>query len=107
VSEEVVRAIGRELASESAGATIEESLDAFRGMGVGEVRLTHSEGNAYTFAGSELLEMQPGRGQSTCYLTLSFLEGAVSKHHKSSALGTEIRCQSRGQDECVFVVVAR
>jgi PAS domain S-box-containing protein len=107
VSEDVVRTLGRELAIESAAPVLGASLDAFRGMGMGDLRLVQQEGNAYTFAGSDLLETQPGRGQSTCYLTLSFLEGAVSKARGAPSLGTEIRCRSRGHDECVFVVVAR
>ena len=107
IQEGTVRAMGRELARESGVTTLEENIQAFRDMGLGDLRLDSQEGRTYAFTGDDLLERRAQAPQPTCYLSLSYLEGAVARATGEATLGTEIRCQSQGHERCRFVVVAR
>lgn len=107
IPEAAVRDIGRVLATEARATTLDGFLDAFARLGLGSLKLEAQQGPSFTFVGADLLEYREGSSQPTCHLALSFLESAVAATSRSKALGSEVRCQSRGHDACVFVVVAR
>jgi PAS domain S-box-containing protein len=108
VSEGVVRDMGRDLAREHKAPTLAEALDAFQGLGFGSLRVVKEDGRTYTFAGRDLLERRTSSARPTCYLALSYLEGTIASVTGAAAsLGSEIRCQSQGHEECQFVVVRR
>jgi PAS domain S-box-containing protein len=108
VNESVVREMGRELARENMAPTIEDALRAFRELGFGELSATRQDGHTFAFAGHDLLERRASSAHPTCYLALSYLEGAVANATGAAAsLGSEIRCQSQGHETCVFIVVRR
>ena len=106
VPEDLVRETGRQLADESQAKTVAEHVEAFQRLGLGRLALVRTDGASYTFEGDDLIERRKSAAQPTCHLALSFLEGSVGRAHGAAALGTEVRCQSRGQDKCVFVVSA-
>lgn len=101
-----MRDIGRNLAARAGLVSLDEHLDAFASMGLGELRLASVEKERYTFVGRDLLEVAPRATKATCLLPLGFLEGTVAAMH-GAALGTETRCRSMGHPECVFVVQPR
>lgn len=100
--------VGRSLAQEVQGAsTPEEFAQAFRTMGLGDLKFEKHEGGTYTFHADDLLERRKRSAQPTCHLALGFVEGVVGALHARSALGSEIRCQSQGHPRCVFVAKPR
>jgi PAS domain S-box-containing protein len=108
VNEGVVREMGRELARERAAGSLDEALRSFHELGFGELSLSKHDDHSYTFVGRDLLERRASSQHPTCYLALSYLEGALAHATNSAgALGSEIRCQSQGHPECVFIVVPR
>ena len=108
VRPEALRSLGRELAGRMDGASLEDYVGAFALMGLGALRLEAGEGGRYTVVGNDLLERERGALQPTCFLTLGFLEGAVSALHEGAGgLGSEVACESRGHGACRFVVSAR
>jgi predicted hydrocarbon binding protein/PAS domain-containing protein len=99
--------MGRSLAAEIEGDSLEAYGAAFQTMGLGALKFERNDGTGYRFTGDDLLERRPTSLQPTCHLALGFLEGVVGKLHGSKALGSEVRCQSQGYDRCVFVVKPR
>lgn len=97
---------GRSLAREVQAHDAEGYAQAFRTMGLGDLRFGGEDRQTFTFQGDDLLERRKGATQPTCQLALGFAEGAVASLH-GGALGAEVRCQSQGHDACVFVVKAR
>jgi PAS domain S-box-containing protein len=105
VSESVLRELGRGLAGDQdLGANPISYVEAFREMGLGDLRLVSGAGGRYRFAGSDLLERQEDASLPTCALALGYLEGVVRRLDGRVALGTELKCQSTGAHECEFVV---
>lgn len=115
VPQGVVRDLGRALArgasGEPAGEGAERPLDvhghveAFRDLGLGGLRFDRTEGTRYVFSATDLLERRSDASLPTCFMTLGYLEGVVSATSGKRALGNEMRCQSMGHKECVFVVM--
>lgn len=96
---------GRRLAEKAEADDVAAHTDAFVRMGLGGSLRWSREGPRHEFTATDLLERQEEAGTTTCYLTLGFLVGAVSKAHGgANAPGTEVKCQSRGDEACVFVV---
>ncbi|HEX2022522.1 MAG TPA: hypothetical protein VHH36_07400, partial [Candidatus Thermoplasmatota archaeon] len=98
--------LGRRLAG-ARFASLDDALDAFRTMGLGELRLVAQSGARFEFAGRDLIESRAVQAQPTCHLSLSFLEGALSSLHGRAALGSEMRCQSMRHGECRFIVMLK
>lgn len=107
VPDHVVREMGRGLAHESAVGvkSLEAYAQAFSDMGFGSLRSEGEQGGRYHFSAVDLLERRSGANLPSCFLTLGFIEGAVSSITGRRALGTEMRCQSAGHVECRFVVM--
>ena len=101
------RQIGRSMASEAQHETLEEQLQDFSAMGLGELALEKQEGSRHVFHGQGLLEMTPGCSSPTCHIALGYLERALEQVTSRSTLGSEIACQSRGDPVCRFVVQVR
>lgn len=105
VSERALRDLGRGLALEQQrGERVEPYVQAFVDMGLGELRVEPADDGRLKFVGSDLLERQAEATLPTCAMTLGYLEGVVGLITGHAALGTEMRCQSTGAHECVFVV---
>lgn len=102
----VVREVGRSLVEDGSGrmTNLTACVEAFADMGLGELRFDRAEGGRYTFSGNDLLERRADQTQPTCFATLGYLEGVVAAITGKRALGNEMRCQSMGHKECVFVV---
>ena len=100
------RKLGRDMAEETLGS-LPDGLAAFTAMGLGQLALEDAATEKFAVTGSGLLEVTPGHGSTTCYLTLGFVEGVIAQATKRDALGTETACQSRGDAQCRFVIVAR
>lgn len=107
IPRETIASVGRSLARELALTDMREFAAAFRATGLGNLNFESKDGNKYHFVADDLLEKRVGASQPTCHLALGFLEGAVGAVHGGSALGTELRCQSKGHAQCVFVVQPR
>ena len=109
VAETVVRQVGRSLVyeHEDGPRPIAEYTEAFVDMGLGNMRLEKVDGNRHTFLASDLLERRPESPLPTCFATLGYLEGVVSAVTGKRSLGNEMRCQSMGHKECVFVVMSQ
>lgn len=108
VAHQTLTQVGRALAADTPGDSIEAHLLAYEEMGLGKVEMEKQEGMRYTFAGEDLLERQPGARVATCSFTLGYLSQTVSNAHGADpTLGTEIACQSRGAPRCRFVVQVR
>lgn len=101
------RSTGRALAAEVRGDQIEAFLDAYGGMGLGELKVATHEGDRWTFHGDELLDVRPAATSPTCMTTLGFLEAAVEAVARCAALGTETACRSVGAPRCTFIVAQR
>ena len=99
--------VGRRLAQEVKGGSADEFAGAFRSMGLGELRFRERVGETYTFHADDLLERRTRATQPTCHLARGYVEGVVALLHGGPALGTEVRCQSQGHAQCVFVVKPR
>lgn len=108
VPEKVVRDMGRALATEAhPQGGIEGYVEEFREMGFGNLRAEEWGGARATFVATDLLERRREAPLPTCFLTLGYLEGAVSAARGKPALGSEMRCQSLGHDACRFVVMTQ
>lgn len=107
VSDATVRAVGRGLAQDrpEGERTLESYAEAFSDMGFGTLRSEGKQGERYHFSAVDLLERRAGTSLPSCFLTLGYLEGAVTAVAGKRALGTEMRCQSTGHHECRFVVM--
>lgn len=101
------RQLGRDMAKEGTGDSLAESLNAFTVMGLGELAVETRTDDKLSIRGAHLLEVTLGHGSITCYLALGFIEGVVSQLSGREALGTETACQSKGDQDCRFVIVAR
>lgn len=100
-------AVGRRLGQEVRGRTPEECAEAFRAMGLGDLRYVARADDTYTFEGDDLLTRRARSRLPTCHMALGYIEGAIAALGPGDALGTEVRCQSQGHASCVFVVQAR
>ena len=108
VQDGVLRETGRALASEVEGGTdLHAYAAAYGGMGFGRLRCAEDANGRVTFTGEDLIERRTTSTLPTCFLTLGFLEGAVSRARGVRALGSELRCQSLGHAECQFNVRTR
>lgn len=107
IPRETIASVGRSLARELALGDMQEYAAAFRATGLGDLHFERQEGERFFFVADDLLEKRVGASQPTCHLALGFLEGAVGSAHEGAALGTELRCQSKGHAQCVFVVQPR
>lgn len=107
IPRETIASVGRSLARELALHDMQEYAAAFRATGLGNLHFDRAEGERFFFVADDLLEKRVGASQPTCHLALGFLEGAVGATHEGAALGTELRCQSKGHAQCVFVVQPR
>lgn len=109
VRQQVVREVGRSLVEEQRSLAPDPAAyaEAFRGMGLGNLRFEKAEGNRFLFSATDLLERRATATLPTCFATLGYLEGIVSELRKGRALGTELRCQSTGHHECQFVIMAQ
>lgn len=103
--EATLRALGRDVARATRASTIEDGIARFERDGLGHLRLASRSGDTFTFEGRGLIDEDKGR--AACFLSLSFVEGLVAASLKKDALGTEVRCSSRGTGPCIFVVRAR
>lgn len=101
------RELGRGLASETSTMRIEDGLEAFASMGIGELAVRAAKDGRYVFEGADLIERTDGVQHPTCYVALGYLEETVARVTGSSALGAETSCQSQGHARCTFIVRAR
>jgi len=101
------RALGRTLAADLEGQSLDATLQALRDMGLGAIALAREEAGRYEFHATDMLEAGRGHSTPTCHIALGVLEATVARRHGGHALGSEIRCQSQGEPACVFVVKAR
>lgn len=105
VTPQILTEEGRTMARGLEADVLEDYLTGYRGVGFGVLGLAKHEDKRFTFHGFDLMERQEKSRTTTCHLTLGFLSGAVSASHEdASTLGTETRCQSRGDPECEFVI---
>ena len=109
VPDRTVRDVGRGLAQERAEGerTFEAYAQAFSDMGFGSLRFEGAQNGRFHFVATDLLEKRALANLPSCFLTLGYLEGAVSAVTGKPALGNEMRCQSVGHDECRFVVMGQ
>lgn len=108
VPQNVIRQVGRGLVSEhETNRPVQEYVESFVDMGLGNLRVEKTEGTRYTFAASDLIERRNESALPTCFATLGYIEGVVSAITGKRALGNEMRCQSMGHKECTFVVAAQ
>lgn len=103
--EATLRSLGRDVARATRATTIEEGVARFERDGLGHLRLAARTGDTFTFEGRGLIDEDKGR--AACFLSLSFVEGLIAASTGQDALGTEVRCSSRGAGPCIFVVRAR
>jgi hypothetical protein len=103
-----MRELGRGLAGEhEIESDPQRHVEAFCSMGFGNLRLTTAGATRFEFVATDLLDHHASAVIPTCHLTLGYLEGVVARATNRNALGTEMRCQSLGHDECKFVVMAQ
>lgn len=109
IPEKALRDMGRSLVHDQdfERRSPESYVAAFVDMGLGQLRFDRSDGPRSTFIGSDLLERRGESTLPTCFATLGYLEGLVSITTGKPARGNEMRCQSMGHKECVFVVMAQ
>lgn len=107
VTERATRELGRALSNEPIGdGRLEAAVENFVEMGLGNLAVKSAEASRFSFVGNDLLERRSGSTMPTCNMTLGYLEGAVSRATGQVAKGNEMRCQSMGHEECVFLVKA-
>lgn len=108
IPERALRDLGRSLIheQETPAPTIDSYVTAFEDMGLGRLRYGGAAGGRHTFVASDLLERRADSTLPTCSMTLGYLEGVASIVSGRAARGNEMRCQSMGHAECVFVVMA-
>lgn len=104
---QLMRDLGRRLANGVKGARMEDWLAAFASMGLGRLEIVAEDGARFTLRGLDLLEYAPGAREPSCHLPLGFLEGAYFALTGKEGLGAELKCQSLGHAECLFIVAAR
>lgn len=105
VSPGAVRELGKALSNEPTGdSSLESAVANFVAMGLGQIKIKSVEGQRFAFAASDLLERRASATMPTCDMTLGYLEGAVSRATGATGKGNEMRCQSMGHEECVFVI---
>lgn len=103
----VLSRLGNGLARDADASDLETLCRAYEEMGLGTLRVVSANGQ-YVFSGTDLFERHPGAHSTTCHIALGFLCGAVSRLHAgSTARGSEVACQSRGDASCRFVVQTR
>lgn len=99
-----LHAVGESLAREAQAESLADFIRAFDEMGLGHLAQAGVGGGRHRFVAHDLLERREGARLTTCFLTVGYLTGAVSRTLKMPALGTEVACQSRGDAQCEFVV---
>lgn len=108
VPDHVLRETGRALAAEvDGGIDLSAYAAAYETMGFGHLRVAEDAAGRVTFAAHDTIERREASVLPTCFLTLGFLEGAVSRARNVNALGSEMRCRSLGHEECRFTVRTR
>jgi predicted hydrocarbon binding protein len=108
VDRTALESLGERLAVGAQADALAEHLAFYEEMGLGWIRVREEDHGRYVFAARDLLERREGTRMPTCFLAAGYLKGAVSATRKGArSLVSEVRCQSRGDDECVFVVQAR
>lgn len=106
VPQEAAADVGRRL-SVTRFETVGAAVAAFRTMGLGDLRLVRQDAGRIEFEGHDLLEHRSGVTQPTCYLSLGFLEGALTGVMGAQVRGMETRCCSLGHETCRFVLMLR
>lgn len=101
------RALGRELGETLKAESVDAAVHAYAAMGFGAIHLSERAPGRFSFEGRDLLERGERSAQPTCFFALGFLEGAVSASDGAAALGSELACESRGDDVCRFMVATR
>lgn len=100
------RELGREMGRQARPDEIADFLDAFSHLGVGNLRLTLVDQARYEFAARGLRGSEASNAKS-CSLALGFLEGTIEVMTGQRTLGAQMKCRSRGDDECTFTVMVR
>jgi PAS domain S-box-containing protein len=101
------RDLGKALASEATSHDASGFVDAFAALNIGTLQVDRVGEGRYEARARDLLEVTPRFGSPTCHIALGFLEGMVAMLEEGTSLGAEVRCQSQGHEECLFVVKAR
>jgi PAS domain S-box-containing protein len=101
------RELGRSIAREANAPTLEKGLATFAAMGLGDLWFVGQEGNRWTFAGHDLLDLDPGARMPSCALALGYVEGLLMHLTGSETMGAELACESQGHAECRFVALVR
>lgn len=103
-----LREMGAALARQVDAASCEAFAAAFERLGLAdELRCGGRHEGRYDFEARDLFERRPHARETTCHLTLGYLEEAVRRVEGRVALGSETACQSRGDASCAFAVRAR
>jgi PAS domain S-box-containing protein len=102
-----MRQMGRMIARTANCPGMNVYLEAFSGMGLGDLTGDSATSDRYHFSGADLIEVLRGSRQPTCALALGFLETAIEQLTGTIALGAETSCQSMGAPRCTFVVSSR
>lgn len=95
---------GADLAALVEGQDIMTYLAAFDAMGLGRLALVAATDGRFEFEGRDLLEHREGARAPTCVTTLAYVRAALGTLAHDGAIGTEIACQSRGDEACRFIV---
>lgn len=102
-----LRRLGRKFSQELPAGSVRDLAAAYTRAALGQVDIQETRERTTTFHATGLVEVLPDARTPTCHLTLGFLEGACARASgEPDAVGTETRCQSRGDDTCTFVVRA-
>ncbi|HWH08402.1 MAG TPA: response regulator [Candidatus Thermoplasmatota archaeon] len=103
-----LRDMGAALARQVEAATCGDFAAAYERLGLAdELRCGRAGDGRYEFQARDLFERRPHARETTCHLTLGYLQEAVRLVEKREALGSETACQSRGDPACAFAVRAR
>src|SRR5205814_1763448 len=95
--------IGRGLALIGSGMGMADHLRAYAAMGLGALEETSRDASNVTFRASETIERSAKTTTVTCDMTLGFLLGAAERAWpKTTFLGAELTCASRGDADCTF-----
>ena len=101
------RRLGRSIAKETGATSVERGLATFSTMGLGELWSLGNEGGKWTFAGHDMLDLNPGSRMPSCALALGYLEGLLSELEGHEMMGAELACESQGHPACRFVALPK
>ena len=102
--------LGRDMASNVSGKSMDDFIGQFSSMGFGELHLEQHrrEIKRWIFTGDDLVEAR-GEGRLPAdHFTLGYLCGMIEKLSGAKrALGVELECQSVGDPLCRFIIQER